>query len=52
MKAPAVVIALTAALAAVIALAIRFDPFGADQGEAMLRPDDPKVLAVGERIYA
>lgn len=52
MKSPTVVLALSAVLAAVIALAIRFDPFGADQAETMLRPDDPKVLAVGERIYA
>jgi len=52
MNTPTVVLALSAVLAAVIALAMRFDPFGADQAEAMLRPDDPKVLAVGERIYS
>jgi mono/diheme cytochrome c family protein len=52
MKAPTVIIALTAVLAVVIATAISFDPFTNDQAEAMLRPDDPRVLAAGERIYA
>ena len=52
MKPLTVVVALSAVLAVVITLAIRFDPFAADQAEAMLRPDDPKVLAVGERIYS
>jgi len=52
MKAPTVIIALTAVLAVVIATAIRFDPFATDQAEPMLSPDDAKVLAMGERIYA
>jgi S-disulfanyl-L-cysteine oxidoreductase SoxD len=52
MKTPIVAIALSAVLAVVIATTIRFDPSANDQAEAMLRPDDPKVLAKGERIYA
>jgi mono/diheme cytochrome c family protein len=52
MKTPTVAIALSVVLAVVIATAIRFDPFTNDQAEAMLRPDDPRVLAAGERIYA
>jgi mono/diheme cytochrome c family protein len=52
MKAPTVIIALSVVLAVVIATAISFDPFTNDQAEAMLRPDDPRVLAAGERIYA
>lgn len=54
MKTSTVVIALSAVLAVVIAMAmaIRFDPFAADQAGPMLRPDDAKVLAMGERIYA
>jgi mono/diheme cytochrome c family protein len=52
MKTPTVAIALSVVLAVVIATAIRFDPFTNDQAQAMLRPDDPRVLVVGERIYA
>lgn len=52
MKAPTVIIALTAVLAVAIATAIRFDPFADDRAGTMLRPDDAKVLAMGERIYA
>ncbi len=52
MKTPTVAIALSVVLAVVIATAISFDPFTNDQAEAMLRPDDPRVLAAGERIYA